>query len=240
MERFTDVLTHADMQNAYTLIRHLDGACRRAGIEYAMDGGMLVGSMVHHGRIPWDDDFDVYIRWADRTRAVAALQQRGFVVTSAGRYSKLWSTDMPRVDNQRSWNWPFVDIGWLMSNATHTWERRVADHQYRNNIYPSAWIFPSVKRPYGPLLLSAPRHADAFLTYRFGPRWAETCVANHWDHKREKWRYNSVALKDTRQACAVLGVDTVVRRINPDRTSDEWVQNTRNIFHFVNASCQNR
>ena len=69
------------MRKAYALLAHLDQVCNRYNIEYIMDGGMLVGSMLHHDRIPWDDDFDIYMRDSDRKKTVRALSINGYVVT---------------------------------------------------------------------------------------------------------------------------------------------------------------
>lgn len=223
MDRFRDVVSSEDAQAALALLAHLDATCRHIGVDYAMDGGTLVGSMLHHDRIPWDDDFDVYVNAADRARLTRALRGYGFVVSSNGRYSKLWSDHHPRVPNHRPWNWPFVDIGWLVNNATHTWEERSAEYRYRRHVYPREWIFPSVRRPFGPLLLSAPRNAARLLAQRFGPTWSHTCVVNHWDHRLERWRYRGVG-KNTRAPCdAVPDTKLVRRRAYINGTSVEWL-----------------
>ena len=230
---FTDRLSSHDTGNVYALLTHLERVCNRSNIEYIMDGGMLVGSMLHHGRIPWDDDFDVYIRDSDRAKVTDLLSTDGYVVTSAGRYDKLWSTRLPRVKNDKSWNWPFVDIGWLQENATHAWERRIMQRAYRKNVYPRDWLFPITRRPYGPLTLSAPHRAATFLTYRFGPNWAQTCVSDFWDHKLEKWRPQYVGNRQDRVACASLNVNLVHRHNITNDIHKEALVNTRSgrAFH---------
>lgn len=224
MNRFRDVLDASETARIDLLLAHLDATCRRLGVDYAMIGGTLVGSMLHHGRIPWDDDVDVYVRAWDRARLTRALRRKGFVVTSAGRYAKLWSTTFPRVDNHRPWNWPFVDIGWLAQNATHIWEERSAEWRYRHAVYPKEWVFPSVRRPFGAHVLSAPRRADRILRHRLGSRWSSTCVVNHWDHKLERWRYAGGA-ENTRTPCATLDVGLVHRTTLGNGTSFEWLVN---------------
>lgn len=226
MERFRNVLSVEDDARVVALLRHLDDACRRHDVDYVMDGGTLVGSMNHHGRIPWDDDVDVYVRAHDRRRLTRALQRNGFVVGSNGRYSKLWSVAFPRVDNRRPWNWPFVDIGWLVQNKTHSWEDRSVEARYRRNVYPTTWLFPSVRRPFGPLVLRAPRRSDLVLEHRFGRDWARTCVVNHWNHRTETWRYADAA-ENTRRPCGELDVDLVQRATYDNGTAVEWLANPR-------------
>ena len=206
--RFAPLWRATDVDRLHQLIRHFVRTCAYLSIDYLMDGGTLVGSMMHHGRIPWDDDFDVYVRKEDAPRLLQALSRPPYVARSIGTYAKLWSTNPPRVDNHRDWNWPFVDIGWLLSNETHAWEERSLDPRYARNVYPKEWLFPSVPRPFDGFTLSAPRDAEAFLRHRFGSAWRERCVRNHWDHALERWIWEPV---ETVARCSLVAAPFVRR-----------------------------
>ena len=232
MERFKNVLSVTDDARINVLLNHFDQICRRYGIEYMMDGGALVGSMLHHDRIPWDDDIDVYVRLTDRRRLTQKLQRNGFVVGSNGKYSKLWSVTFPHIANNRQWNWPFIDIGWLVQNATHSWEQRSVEKRYMRHVYPSGWLFPPVLRPFGELVLSAPRQSERVLEYRFGHDWSRMCVVNHWNHKLENWRYNN-SHENTRLLCDILNVNLVHRVSFKNGTSFEWLVNHRTGYRGV-------
>jgi len=184
------------MENASKhLLLQFKAVCDQHAIEYVIDGGTLIGSMLHHGRIPWDDDLDVYVRVEDRTKALRVLNRDGHMAAAVegGMYAKFWQRDKPAVKNAGAyrWNrqWPYIDIGWLDANMTHTWELR-ATHagpsKYRHHVYPRALLFPPVLRPYGDLMLSAPRDAERLLTGRLGPKWRETCVLANYDHRRSR------------------------------------------------------
>ena len=229
MNRFENVLDTYQTARVNQLLSYFDTTMRHHGIDYVMDGGTLIGSMLHHDRIPWDDDFDVYIRTEDREQVMNALHRRkmGYVVTSNGLYSKLWSSRIPHVANHRPWNWPFLDIAWLSHNATHMWEERSKEHRYSRNVYNKSWLFPSVRRPFGPHILSAPRRAEAFLNYRFGTRWSSICVANHWNHILETWRYLDATGENTRVLCREVGVPLVRRSVYANGTSVEWLDTNR-------------
>ena len=210
---FTDVLSLKERKRAEVLLRHLASVCDANDIPYMMDGGTLIGSMLHHGRIPWDDDFDVYIPFEHQATALKRLRSNGFKVTPgpsmasipkyaipAGSYHKLWNKADAKVPNRKAWNWPFIDIGWLKGNATHAWELRaeVVDKwgrrsdgpkqgtPYARHVYPKAWLYPTVLRPYGELVLRAPRNADAILCSRLGSGWRELCAAANWNHRLER------------------------------------------------------
>ena len=179
-----------DARRIEELLSHVDSSLSAHNVSYMIDGGSLIGSMLHHGRIPWDDDFDIYISVDDKDRAVGALQASGaYKVEDAYKgapYMKVWSKTVPQVENNRKYTWPFVDIGLLKKNETHAWEARTSVEKYANNIYPLEILYPTVRRPFGNLVLSAPRDGERFLQSRFGRLWREKCVMANWDHRLEK------------------------------------------------------
>ncbi len=47
------------------MLKDIDAACRKYGIEYAITGGNVLGKVRHNGFIPWDDDIDLVMPRAD-------------------------------------------------------------------------------------------------------------------------------------------------------------------------------
>lgn len=41
------------------ILLHVDSFCKDNNIQYYMSGGSLIGTVRHHGYIPWDDDIDI-------------------------------------------------------------------------------------------------------------------------------------------------------------------------------------
>ena len=51
-------------------LRRVDAVCAKLGVTYWVDSGTLLGTVRHHGPIPWDDDVDLCMLRDDLTRFV--------------------------------------------------------------------------------------------------------------------------------------------------------------------------
>lgn len=50
------------------MLKEVDAFCRANNIKYALSCGTLIGAVRHHGFIPWDDDVDITMHYADILR----------------------------------------------------------------------------------------------------------------------------------------------------------------------------
>lgn len=60
------------------LLLETDKVCKRHNIRYCMAVGTLLGTIRHHGFIPWDDDIDVFMPRKDFDRFIRLSQEFSF------------------------------------------------------------------------------------------------------------------------------------------------------------------
>ena len=183
---FKDVLTKDQSERAVGLLKTVDEMLKGSGVDYIIDGGTLIGATLHGGRIPWDDDMDIYIRGEDERKFKKIISEGNNGLRVIPSYNGLY---LKVVKNTQ---WPFIDVGLLDSNSTHMWEKRVSETKYSHHIYRKEWIFPSKRTNYDGIKVNTAKDPTALLSHRFGPDWYKNCVYVNWDHIKEKIRHGYI------------------------------------------------
>lgn len=164
-------------------------ALTASNITFFIFSGTLLGSLRHHGRIPWDDDIDVIINVTDKYRVVDALTRRHETKASFGLYTggvrdnadyiyqwKFYPTEGNAVLG-RGYSSPYVDVFFFYENATHIWN---GSPSFRDSeIWPKSVVFPLRARPFGDVRVPAPCNVAAFLGRNFN---ASTCRSRQFSH----------------------------------------------------------
>ena len=189
--KFHNVLTPTeDKKSIHLLLRVLD-ILTLENIEYTLTGGCLIGVELYSRRIPWDDDMDIYIMMEHKTQAMTRLKEHNLSIEPSynSLYHKVWENRIETTDNKQRHNWPFIDIGWLVSNESHAWELRTAEKRYQHHIFPRNFIFPVKSALFEGHIVFIPANSENILSITYGNHWKTTCVMSNWDHKFEKVRY---------------------------------------------------
>lgn len=192
---FKDVLSLRDSELSNDMLERLDHFLCEKKIPYVAAGGTLIGAVLYGGRIPWNDNMDIYIskEYLETLKSAIGNETRwGFQPSYNGVSFKIWDKRSPFVKNKRKYNWPYINVSILQHNSTHVWERHIGEKNYSNRIYYKECVFPPLRIRYEGFWISVPCDYEIFLNNRFGVDWGKTCVFSNWDHKLETVRYSSL------------------------------------------------
>ena len=150
---------------------------------YFMASGTLLGSYRHHGHIPWDDDVDLIISTADKTRVYEALLALApdYIMYLRGRpvdpmHWKLFSSTGTHKVPFQPFCWPFIDILFFDEDEHYVWNE---SPWFSDERWPKSAVFPLVKRPFNGLWLSAPCDTAAVLAVNFD---VDECASRSRSH----------------------------------------------------------
>jgi len=205
LDFFTDeAITAADRRLMLSTFSTLVDALDKANVTYFMYGGTLIGSIRHHGPIPWDDDLDIIMAYSDRSKAKSALlalspdfklYKPADSQTSMLQWKFYSASAASRSLLPKPYLWPFVDIYFFHDNSTHIWDMEPEYHA-AGFVWPKSIIFPLKRRLFGSITAPAPCNSVQFvMTYYPGDVMAE-CATPSFNHRLEipqlPWRAGNV------------------------------------------------
>ena len=134
--------------------------------------------------IPWDDDVDLMIPMQSRDTFCTQLELMNETLVGYHRleyedsdreYCKVFFQHSPSAGDYY-WSFPFVDVFFYVTNATHLWQM--------NDAYSAIQlkhVFPLVMRPFGDVWLPAAH--DPGKIFQFDP--FVECKEYDWNHRNE-------------------------------------------------------
>ncbi|XP_067667579.1 uncharacterized protein RP689-like [Haliotis asinina] len=149
-----------------------------SNITYFLYAGSLLGSYSHHGMIPWDDDIDIIVRYADKEVLLKALESLAprYEYTEGSSSWKFYQANSSEA-GLKPWKWPYLDIFFYYEYPTYIQDAR---EEYKK--FNTKDVFPLSTRPFMAMTLPAPRNTLEFLRVTYD---IDMCKANSFDHKRE-------------------------------------------------------
>lgn len=121
-----------DTMHLENIMQRICEAFAKSNVMYWMAAGSGIGSLFHHGRIPWDDDVDMYVAIEDIAKAVHQIAKIGLKVHSikgCGRkcisVHKAFDPTLPDIPSKHKGkhSFPFIDIFPIKCNSTHCLEK---------------------------------------------------------------------------------------------------------------------
>ena len=125
-ELFASPFTDDDLHSLDLTLGIVLDVLNRLNTTYFMNGGTLLGSYRHHGRIPWDDDIDLMLNSSDKQviwRSLTLLKpDYGLFLSGDIDSSYHWKV-YPRRHGRsvplKPFRWPFVDLLFFVENVSH-------------------------------------------------------------------------------------------------------------------------
>lgn len=207
---YRNVLTDAETYDAENLLALIDQASMMTGggggseqnppqqLDYWMTAGSMIGGLVHHGRIPWDDDIDIYVRREHIDSLFRNVELLGLSVAwksfgkIANRTGKIFNSSLPMIPGEKH-SYPFVDVFPVdCSDGISCVETNSAE-KFSG---PIDSVFPLKRRPFGRLSMPFPVKARSILSDRYGEMFKAKCKKGAYDHRKERFtgrhNYHSV------------------------------------------------
>ena len=185
--KFKTVMNESEMNLTLETLAVFARTMDLHNLTYFLYGGTLIGSLRHHGPIPWDDDIDVIVDKSKSVQVWKALQTLSpdYVLTTVNKqkFWKLYSKKANVIYPGLSWKWPFVDI-WLYEDSGDSITDWSCPWCRPKAVYPKRNIFPLKKRPFGPLSLYTPCKSRDFLNNFY--KWEHKCDSRFWNHRKEQ------------------------------------------------------
>ena len=183
---FQTVMTRFDTVVMKDLLGTFIYAVQQANLTYMMHGGTLLGSYRHHGMVPWDDDIDLFLEMSQRARLKTILDRLApqFILHTKTRNRwKFYDEKKSRPIHGRPWKYPFLDLCFYYQNKNFIWD--VDPWLKKRYRYPKSNVFPLIQRPFGDLMLPAPRRTKAVIEQTYSLDRCQTTPYNHSTEHRK-------------------------------------------------------
>ncbi|KAL7461902.1 hypothetical protein ACHAXS_002310 [Conticribra weissflogii] len=206
---FRNALTDEESRNVENLLALINQASLMGvdgngshALDYWMTAGSMIGGIAHHGRIPWDDDFDIYIRREHMDSLLGNAQYLGLSIAWVGfggiakRTGKIYNASLANIPRAKH-SYPFV--GFFPVDCSDG-VNCVEYNSKEKYTAPIDSIFPLKWRPFGRLSLPFPVKARSILDNRYGPTFTKICAKGAYNHRKERFtgkhNYHAVNCSD--------------------------------------------
>jgi hypothetical protein len=163
-----------------------------------LHAGSHLGSLVHGGPIPWDDDVDVLMPFSSKDRFLKRCGDMGPLhgnttlkcVVTRNAIKVAVMTEETLLNHLEPW--PFVDLFLFKVLENHIVEVTPTGYYWLH--FRLDKYFPTLPTYFGGVMLFAPQPSIAYNRYNIS-----MCRTGSWNHRKER-RFNGTAVLD----CAML------------------------------------
>ena len=165
------------------------GASRTSNDEpfFYLGAGSMIGTVRHHGLIPWDDDVDIYVKSEHMTTFLNNVMSLGLSVAwtaydgNPKHTGKIFNASLPSISNQNTHSYPFVDVFTVdCSDGLNCIEQSV----YKRSFSIDS-IYPLKRRPFGRLSMPFPSKSENIVKEWYGSDIRRNCTKFAYNHRFE-------------------------------------------------------
>lgn len=174
----------AQLLFAFAVLAH---ACRVAGLTYFLMEASLMGTIRHHGMIPWDDDIDIVMnsaQWKEIRNVLGNIE--GFELYAPS--DSQWKFYMKSASSfpDKPFKFPNIDIFFYTEDETHIWA--LTKGLKHDLVYRKSDIFPLAYRPFEEFQVPVPWNLDLVVHKAHDQH---TCITPEYIHKTNEAHYYS-------------------------------------------------
>jgi len=169
--------------------------------DYTLIAGSVLGYYRHNKNfIPWDDDFDVYLK---EDKFISVIKKRidnspTLCYKSLWLGFKIYFCDRPKIITNPTynvdWSWPALDV----YTNEHDDPRKSPDRF--DEVKDLLW--PSKLSTINKIPIRIPNNLEKFIQIVFGTRVLEMCFSVSWNHKTERGQtQKKIACKELVEKC---------------------------------------
>lgn len=174
-----------DRATATALLTVVDAALCRAGIDYFLYAGTLLGHLRYRRFLEWDDDIDLITVGRHDLAAVADALNGEYVTVvphpRPGIHKVHFTASLHRTE--RPWAYPFVDVLPGVPDGEVFWHDSAWGGR---DIFPLAAVLPTRRDQIEGVAVSIPNDPVAVCVAKYGRACLTTALPPSWDHGTEQ------------------------------------------------------